>query len=176
MHFRFLAILTTFLLACEIGPSETPVAVDTTKGPSGPPAWAGLYAISADSARDCHEGPIPYPCTCAQRGYHEGTLDLKADTTGLPQGALVVRECHPDLDPTCGPQKSLTVLPSYLKAVPPPLAFCAGRCPGEPPDTGWYFDNIVTAGDTLRGRYRHPDSDGIRGCGQELGAFIAIRQ
>ena len=146
------------------------------------PAWAGTYALLADSSSNCQEeqDPSGRRCVCGISGYYEGTLSLTADDTGGVAGTLTVKECRPDGNPVCGMSTSYTVGP-FAGPSPPPgieippawIRFCADGCPYSG-NGAWSF-GVPSEGTNLVGHYSRADGN-VRGCGNDHGPFIAVRK
>ena len=173
--FRCLAVVHAITTGASCA-DPTPLTQQTQ-----PPAWVGSYALVADSAVTCTETTTASgrTCDCQPPGHYEGTLTLASDSVGVAVGTLTVSTCLPGQ--SCMTPAEFPIRP-YIVPPPPPgttvpsywLAFCAGvGCPYGG-NGGWAF-RIPAEGASLVGHYVRDDGN-VRGCGADLGPFVATRQ
>jgi hypothetical protein len=134
---------------------------------------AGVYSFVADSARECTEGSIPYPCSCRPPGRYEGTLTITSQDTTIG-GSLRFRECLPDQTPECGAEAQLPIITGYQFLSDTVVQFTLGHLPMYGGDGGW-INNGRRSSTGFAGKYQRWDGS-PRNCGSDYGSFVASRQ
>jgi hypothetical protein len=119
----------------------------------------------------CREGAIPYPCTCDPPGYHEGTLTITQAAGGLG-GELRYRTCMPGAP--CGPEQGVPMAAQGQLFTPDSVAFYLTNASFYGGSGSWSHYAAHNGG-TIRGRHWRKDGS-IRGCGDDVGLFTAVRQ